>query len=206
MSCAEASRGGDGLLPAVGENDDSQQPLAVLLVEHVVQGRADGRLLAGRAVRQDELSVFHFHGMGLGVERVGLDLEVAAQVAERGHGIFQRRQQRIPAGLVVEAVADQHAPRLVDQQHQGGLFLVGFRVDQRRPQHSQHDQQDDAAADQGQRQAAAQRHALSSRPHQDDDCQQRSRHRGHEPVAIGDGVEEEMHGEGLNEIELEDLA
>ena len=84
-------------------SDDPQQPLAVLLVEHVVQGRADGRLLAGRAFGQDELAVFHFQGMGLGIEGVGLDLEIAAQLAEGGHGVFERGQQRLPAGLVVQA-------------------------------------------------------------------------------------------------------
>ncbi len=190
----------DRLLPAVGEQDDAQEPLAVLLLEHVVQGLADGRFLAGGLFGQDDLAVFHVHGTGVGIEGIGLDFEIAAQVAERGHAFFQRGHERFPAGLVVEAVADEHAPRLIDEQHQGGLILVRFRVDQRRPQHPQRDQKHDSRADQGQHQSAAERNAVSSRSHQHDDCQQRSRHPGHEPVAIGDGVVEELHGSHKKEI------
>ncbi len=76
---------GDRLLPAVSQQHDPQQMLAVLLVEQVVQGRADSRLLALWDVREDDLAVLHFpEGMRLAIKRIGSDLEIAAHIASAG--------------------------------------------------------------------------------------------------------------------------
>ena len=114
-----------GLLAAVGQEHDPQQPLAVFLAEHVLQHRADGRLLARWTSRQGDAAIVDFHGMRLRVERIDLDLEIPAHVASAGTQSSNVARSESQRNLLFSRIADLHAPRLVDQQHQRSLFLMG---------------------------------------------------------------------------------
>ena len=179
-----------------------KQPLAVFLAEHVVQRRADGRLLAGGDVRQGDAAVFDFLGMRLGIEGVDLDLEVAADVAvgaEHGRNLPASPAAIPSAVLLFSASRTCMRPRLVDQEHERGLFLVGFGVDQRRPEHAEHEQQDNARSGAV---ASVSRRLNDTRvlpgPTSTTIASSAAAIAGHEPIALGDGIAEEVFGKPID--------
>ncbi len=76
--------GGVRPLRAVAQQHDAQEPLARLAAQHVLQGRSDGGLLSFRLLGQFDPAAFRPHLVHVGVERIGLELEVALQPGQGG--------------------------------------------------------------------------------------------------------------------------
>ena len=66
----------------------------------VVQCGADGRLLAVGGVAQGDLAAGNFCQMRLGIERVGLELEVVGQLSERLAGVSRALPRRASKRLL----------------------------------------------------------------------------------------------------------
>ena len=103
-------------------------------------------------VGQADFALFHGKRMGLGVEGVGFDLEIAGKFGQRGFGVGQGLAQNLPAGFAGQRVRDRHAPRLVGQDDQRGRLFFHLGVNERGPEHGEDGQHDHAQSQAGQRQ------------------------------------------------------
>ena len=158
-----------GPLRAVAQQNHAGQAFAGFAPQHVLECRADRRLLPVRAVGPSRACPCEkSSGCNSASKRRQLDLEVLAKLLQRGQRFVERRCEQLPSAVLPPTASAiiMLRERSASTTSVAALCFV-VRVHERRPQHGEHRQHDHApAADPSSVAPSARREPMARQPKQ----------------------------------------
>ena len=133
------------VLRSVAEQNHASQPMAGLAPQSVVHRGADRRFASiGHVAQVEFLVAGQFHRRQRRVERVELDIQILAQLAQRRQRAIDRFAEQLPARLASRFIVDRHALRSVGHDDERCPMPFHLRENVSRPQHRGDDRQKDS--------------------------------------------------------------